>query len=271
MSGTAVGVMYRELTGDGREHLAKISLRSSGDVVDVSKIARSFNGGGHKQAAGATTELSYDDAIELIRKGVSEQLVDRASKQRQPELAADMRGGTIDCGVVLVDKPAGVTSFDVVYDVRRRLEPRSRAQGEDRPRRDAGPVCDGIAGRSGRSRDAHPAVSAASAEVVPRRCSARLDVGQRRQSTASWSRPGRVPADPQLPTGELDLAVPSYSAIKVDGQRLYAKARRGEDFEPPVRTMTVYRAERMDFSDDRATFEIDCAGGTYIRSVVAHA
>jgi tRNA pseudouridine55 synthase len=79
---------------------------------------------------------------------------------------------------------------------------------------------------------------------------------------------GRVPADPQLPTGELDLAVPSYSAIKVDGQRLYAKARRGEDFEPPVRTMTVYRAQRMALSDDRATFEIDCAGGTYIRSVV---
>jgi phosphoesterase RecJ-like protein len=74
VSGTAVGVMYRELTGEGREHLAKISLRSSGDEVDVSKIARSFNGGGHKQAAGATTDKSFDEAIELIRKGVSEQL-----------------------------------------------------------------------------------------------------------------------------------------------------------------------------------------------------
>ncbi|MGH2906374.1 MAG: DHH family phosphoesterase [Solirubrobacterales bacterium] len=74
VSGTAVGVLYRQLTGEGREHLAKISLRSSGDQVDVSAIAREFGGGGHKQAAGATTEKSLDDAIELIRKGVSGQL-----------------------------------------------------------------------------------------------------------------------------------------------------------------------------------------------------
>ena len=74
VSGTAVGVMYRELIGEGRGHLAKISLRSSGDRVDVSKIARGFNGGGHKQAAGATTDKSLDEAIELIRKAVGEQL-----------------------------------------------------------------------------------------------------------------------------------------------------------------------------------------------------
>jgi phosphoesterase RecJ-like protein len=69
--------MYRQLTGEGREHLAKISLRSSDNRVDVSVIARSFNGGGHKQAAGATTEKSFDEAVELIRSGIREQLGDR--------------------------------------------------------------------------------------------------------------------------------------------------------------------------------------------------
>jgi tRNA U55 pseudouridine synthase TruB len=78
-----------------------------------------------------------------------------------------------------------------------------------------------------------------------------------------------VPADPQLPTGTLALAVPAYSAIKVDGERLYAKARRGEEFTPPTREMTVYRAERMSLTAQTATFEIECAGGTYVRSVVA--
>lgn len=74
ISGTAVGAMYRQLTGDDREHLAKISLRSSDGRVDVSKIARDFNGGGHKQAAGATTDKTLEEAIELIRAGIREQL-----------------------------------------------------------------------------------------------------------------------------------------------------------------------------------------------------
>ena len=74
VAGTAVGAMYRQLTGEGREHLAKISLRSSDNRVDVSAIARSFSGGGHRQAAGATTEMSLEDAIELIRAGIREQL-----------------------------------------------------------------------------------------------------------------------------------------------------------------------------------------------------
>ena len=77
VAGTAVGAMYRQLTGEGREHLAKVSLRSSDSRVDVSVIAREFGGGGHKQAAGATTELSLEDAIELMRKGIREQLGDQ--------------------------------------------------------------------------------------------------------------------------------------------------------------------------------------------------
>ncbi len=74
IKGVAVGAMYRQLTGEGREHLAKISLRASDNRVDVSKIAREFNGGGHKQAAGATTEKTLEEAIEVIRAGIREQL-----------------------------------------------------------------------------------------------------------------------------------------------------------------------------------------------------
>jgi phosphoesterase RecJ-like protein len=74
IKGTKVGAMYRELTADGREHLAKVSLRSSDDRIDVSAIAREFGGGGHLRAAGATTELSLDEAIELIRGAVRRQL-----------------------------------------------------------------------------------------------------------------------------------------------------------------------------------------------------
>ncbi|HEX6712947.1 MAG TPA: bifunctional oligoribonuclease/PAP phosphatase NrnA [Thermoleophilaceae bacterium] len=68
---TKVAVLIRELLDrDGR----KVSLRSTDGQVDVSVIARSVGGGGHRQAAGATTELPLQQLIDQIRAGVAEQL-----------------------------------------------------------------------------------------------------------------------------------------------------------------------------------------------------
>jgi bifunctional oligoribonuclease and PAP phosphatase NrnA len=68
---TKVAVLIRELLDrDGR----KVSLRSTDGLVDVSVIARSLGGGGHRQAAGATTEMPLEELIEHIRRQVSDQL-----------------------------------------------------------------------------------------------------------------------------------------------------------------------------------------------------
>jgi bifunctional oligoribonuclease and PAP phosphatase NrnA len=68
---TKVAVLIRELLDrDGR----KVSLRSTDGQVDVSVIARSIGGGGHRQAAGATTEMPLEKLIDHIRAGVAEQL-----------------------------------------------------------------------------------------------------------------------------------------------------------------------------------------------------
>lgn len=176
---------------------------------------------------------------------------------------------SIACALVLVDKPAGVTSHDVVYSVRRRL--RDLNGGDKVKTGHAGtldPFATGLlvilAGRATRLQ----------------RYLLHQDKRYRAVARLGWTsdtgdvdgelvQTGRVPEDPRLPCGTIDLPVPAFSAVKVDGQRLYAKARRGEQFEPPRREMTVYRAERMDLSGERATFEIDCAGGTYVRSLVA--
>lgn len=74
VEGTAVGALIRELTGAGRENLRKVSLRATDDRVDVSVIARSLGGGGHRRAAGATTALPLEAAIAFIRDGVLSQL-----------------------------------------------------------------------------------------------------------------------------------------------------------------------------------------------------
>jgi len=68
---TKVAVLIRELLDkEGR----KISLRSTDGLVDVSVIARALGGGGHRQAAGATTEIPFEQLINQIRAAVSEQL-----------------------------------------------------------------------------------------------------------------------------------------------------------------------------------------------------
>jgi phosphoesterase RecJ-like protein len=73
VEGTAVAVLVRDLTGD-RSGKRKVSLRATDGRVDVSEIARSFGGGGHRQAAGATTELDVDALTEAIRERVRIQL-----------------------------------------------------------------------------------------------------------------------------------------------------------------------------------------------------
>jgi tRNA pseudouridine55 synthase len=179
-----------------------------------------------------------------------------------------MASGSVDCGVILVDKPAGVTSHDVVYRLRREL---SQAAGQRVRTGHAGtldPFATGLlvvlVGRATRLQRYFQHQS--KRYLVTARLGWRSDSGD---SDGELTETGLVPEDPQLPVGDLMLPVPKLSAIKVGGERLYAKTRRGEEFVPPVRQMTVYRAERMSLASESAVFEIDCAGGTYIRSVVA--
>jgi tRNA pseudouridine55 synthase len=79
---------------------------------------------------------------------------------------------------------------------------------------------------------------------------------------------GRIPDRLELPTGEIEQRVPMTSAVKVGGERLYRKAHRGEEVETPTRRVTIHRAELISSDDDRATFEIECSSGTYIRTLI---
>ena len=79
---------------------------------------------------------------------------------------------------------------------------------------------------------------------------------------------GRIPEGLELPVGEIEQRVPMTSAVKVGGERLYRKAHRGEDVETPTRHVTVHRAELLETDAERATFEIECSSGTYVRTLI---
>ncbi len=67
--------------------------------------------------------------------------------------------------------------------------------------------------------------------------------------------------------GRISQAPPRYSALKRDGEPLYRKARRGETFEVPEREVTIHAIALRDMGADWLELEVTCGSGTYIRSL----
>jgi tRNA pseudouridine55 synthase len=167
-------------------------------------------------------------------------------------------------GVLLCDKPAGVTSHDVVAGVRRRY-------GKGVKVGHAGtldPFATGLllvlVGRATRAQRFLMA--------LPKRYEtvARLGYTSTTGDPEGEIAPGRTPPEPlALPTGTLRQRPPIYSAVKVGGRRAYALARAGEAVEVPEREVHVARFEPLWRDGERAAFAIECSSGTYVRALIA--
>jgi len=83
VEGTAVAALVRARIGDnGSSPPRKVSLRASDDRVDVSAIARVQGGGGHRQAAGFSTSMEWDELVEFLRREVAQALADGAAETK---------------------------------------------------------------------------------------------------------------------------------------------------------------------------------------------
>ena len=166
-------------------------------------------------------------------------------------------------GVLLRAKPAGVTSHDVVAEVRRSL-PRKTKVGH------AGtldPFATGLllvlVGRATRAQRFFMDLPKTYRAVA--RLGWTSTTGDRDGELAET---GRMPVALSIPVGEQLQTPPAYSAVKVDGRRAYELARAGETPELKARPVTVHRADLLWHEGDRAAFEIECSSGTYVRSLV---
>jgi tRNA pseudouridine55 synthase len=168
-------------------------------------------------------------------------------------------------GVVLYDKPAGITSHDVVARVRRGLG-RGVKVGH------AGtldPFATGLllilfgrATRVQRFLMELPKTYEATARFGA--------VSSTGDPEGEVTETGVVPdGDLELPTGRITQRPPAYSAIKVGGRRAYKLARSGEAVDLPEREVEVYRFEERWREGERRGFEIECSSGTYVRSLIA--
>ncbi|QSX77375.1 tRNA pseudouridine(55) synthase TruB [Agrilutibacter solisilvae] len=68
--------------------------------------------------------------------------------------------------------------------------------------------------------------------------------------------------------GDIAQRAPIYSALKQGGEPLYARARRGEAIEAPIRTVTVNRLEVLELAGNQVRLHVECGSGTYVRSLV---
>jgi tRNA pseudouridine55 synthase len=179
-------------------------------------------------------------------------------------------------GVLLIDKPAGMSSHDVVAAVRRALGGARTGHAGT-----LDPFATGLllvlVGRATKAQNA--------LMQLPKRYETVAQLGalsSTGDTEGEITRTGRLPPEqPVLPTGEIRQRPPIYSAVKVGGERAYKRARRGESFEMPERIVTVSRFEQLwrdpapapraspTIELPRAGFAIECGSGTYVRSLIA--
>jgi tRNA pseudouridine55 synthase len=163
--------------------------------------------------------------------------------------------------VLILDKPAGQTSHDVVAAVRRERGVKAGHAGT------LDPFATGLllvllgkATRLQRFLVGLPKTYLATARLGWTSTTGDPD--------GELTETGVVPASLELPTGTVRQRVPMTSAVRVGGERLYKKAHRGETIETPVRDVQVHSAELLSSGDGFAHYEIECSAGTYVRTLV---
>lgn len=172
-------------------------------------------------------------------------------------------------GVLVVDKPLGFTSHDVVAKLRRVLGTRRIGHAGT-----LDPLATGVlvvaVGPATRFLQYLP--------LEPKIYTARVTFGR---ETASYDAEGDVIREAPVPEGLFELvqaALPSflglqeqippmYSAVKVNGRPLYDYARKGHEIERRPRTIHIADLQAKDLGDDEVEIEVECSGGTYIRTL----
>ncbi len=169
-------------------------------------------------------------------------------------------------GLFLVDKPAGPSSFQVIAAIRRRTGARTGHAGT------LDPFATGLL----------LVLSGAATRLAPwlvgldKRYVTEVDLGAR---TSTGDPEGEVVEESLPPVrdelearleglrGEVELAVPAASAVRVGGERAYRLHRRGETVEMPVRRSLVSSLELLGYADGVAGLDLRVGSGTYVRSI----
>jgi tRNA pseudouridine55 synthase len=171
-------------------------------------------------------------------------------------------------GVALVDKPAGPSSFAIVAQIRRMTGARTGHAGT------LDPLATGLLLLlSGRATKLAPALVGLDKRYLTEiALTGRTSTGDLEGELVE---PNDPPAEPELQRaldglrGEIELPIPSMSAVKIDGERAYRLARRGVEVEMPMRRSTVYALDVVGYTGTAVTLDLRVSSGTYVRAIAA--
>lgn len=172
-------------------------------------------------------------------------------------------------GLLLLDKPAGLTSHDCVRQVRRLFKTRKVGHAGT-----LDPLATGVLPIA--IGNATKILQFLLAEDKSYRATFKLGI-----TTDTLDSDGQIVLQRPVPsissqtltdicarfTGEIDQQPPMYSALKKDGVPLYKLARQGKEIERPTRRIKIFRLDIIESVADQVTIEVDCSKGTYIRSL----
>ncbi|NHA14549.1 tRNA pseudouridine(55) synthase TruB [Thioalkalivibrio sp. XN279] len=184
--------------------------------------------------------------------------------------AAPARPATAVDGVVLLDKPRGLSSNIALQKVKRLFGARKAGHTGSLDPLASGllPICLGQATRfSGFLLDA------AKAYQVGARLGTRTATGDTEGDVVEQCPWEGIDADALRSVlegfrGRISQVPPMYSALKQGGERLYRKARRGEEVERPPRPVEIHALELVSWDPPAFTLEVSCSKGTYVRTLV---
>jgi tRNA pseudouridine55 synthase len=173
-------------------------------------------------------------------------------------------------GVLNLNKPAGVTSRDVVNVVQRLVKPTKVGHAGTLDPMATGVllVCVG-----GATRLISLLQRSSKTYVAAFRLGQRSDTDDSTGTVTEVSIDGDVPSEQKVCdvlqsfVGTIDQVPPAFSAVKVNGQRAYAKARRGETVELKAKAVRIFAIDVLEYSWPDLTVQIECGSGTYIRSI----
>ena len=191
----------------------------------------------------------------------------RAASNAAGRSGGGSRGPAPD-GVLVIDKPEGPTSHDIVESARRSLGTRAGHTGTLDPL--ATGVLPLVLGKATRLSRFY--------QNQDKEYLARIGLGR---ATETYDREGAVVREGPVPelsirevrelldrfVGEIPQRPPLYSAVRVGGRRLYELARRKQRREPPLRRVMIHEIELLERRREEWTLQVHCSAGTYIRAL----
>lgn len=181
--------------------------------------------------------------------------------------------------ILLIDKPKGISSFDAIRELRKKLNTRKIGHAGTLDPLASGLLIIGVGAGTKKLTEYIKLPKTYEVEILLGQSRTTGDMEGEIIADTGVADPDQITEDSvatvldEMVNEEvLELPVPAYSAIKQWGEPLYKKARRGETFEPPVKPMEITGANLLDISYEKpyvvTRLRLDVGSGAYVRSIV---